>query len=54
MDSDLAAKLAQAGVRTRDNLADLAVDDVVEISGIDSERAKQVIMRARAHWFEGE
>jgi N utilization substance protein A len=54
MDSDLAAKLAQAGVRTRDDLADLAADDVVEISGIDSQRAKNVIMRARAHWFEGE
>ena len=54
MDSDLAAKLAQAGVRTRDDLADLAVDDVIEISGIDNERAKAVIMRARAHWFEGE
>ena len=52
MDKPLAAKLARANVRTRDNLADLAVDELVEISGIDDERAKNLITVARAHWFE--
>jgi len=51
MDSELAAKLAQAGVKTRDDLADLAVDDLLEITPIDAERAKALIMTARAHWF---
>jgi N utilization substance protein A len=54
MDSDLAAKLATAGVKTRDDLGDLAVDDLVEISDIDVERAKTLIMKAREHWFAQE
>jgi N utilization substance protein A len=54
MDSELAAKLASAGVKTRDDLGDLAVDDLVEISAIDVERAKVLIMKAREHWFEQE
>ena len=54
MDADLAAKLAQAGVRTRDDLADLAVDDLLEISGIEAERARTLIMKAREHWFAAE
>jgi N utilization substance protein A len=54
MDADLAAKLAQAGVKTRDDLADLAVDDLLEISGIEAERARSLIMKAREHWFAAE
>ncbi len=52
MDKPLAAKLARANIRTRDNLADLAVDELVELSGIEDERAKNLITTARAHWFE--
>jgi N utilization substance protein A len=51
MDSELAVKLASAGIKTRDDLGDLAVDDLIEISSIDTERAKDLIMKARAHWF---
>jgi N utilization substance protein A len=54
MDRDLAAKLADAGVHTRDELAELALDELVEATGIDEERAKDLIMKARAHWFEAE
>jgi len=54
MDSELAAKLAQKGIRTRDDLADLAVDDLVEMIDMDVERAKELIMKARAHWFAEE
>ena len=54
MDTELAAILAEANVRTRDDLADLAVDDLVEISGIAAERASELIMAARAHWFGDE
>jgi N utilization substance protein A len=52
MDNQLAAKLAEGGVKTRDDLADLAVDELAELTGIDEERAKSLIMTARAHWFE--
>jgi N utilization substance protein A len=38
-------------VATRESLADLATDDLVEMTGIDQERAKQLIMAARAPWF---
>lgn len=52
MDKPLAARLARANIRSRDDLADLAVDELVEISEIDQERAKHLITVARAHWFE--
>jgi N utilization substance protein A len=52
MDKSLAAKLALGGIKTRDDLADLAVDELIEMTGIDAERAKQLITTARAHWFE--
>lgn len=52
MDKVLAGKLAQNGIKTRDDLADLAVDEVIEMTGIDADRAKQLITTARAHWFE--
>jgi len=52
MDKDLAAKLAGKGVKTRDDLAELAVDELTEMTGVDEERAKQLIVTARAHWFE--
>jgi len=54
MDNALAAKLASGGVKTRDELADLAVDELSELSGIDAERAKGIILAARAHWFADE
>lgn len=52
MDHPLAAKLAQVGIKTRDDLADLAVDDLLEMTGIEAERAKALIMKAREHWFK--
>jgi N utilization substance protein A len=56
MDRDLAAKLGGQGVKTRDDLGDLAVDDLVEMTGVDADRARALIMKAREHWFaqEGE
>ena len=54
MDRDLAAKLADANVHTRDELAELAVDELTEATGMDEQRARDLIMKARAHWFEGE
>jgi N utilization substance protein A len=54
MDKSLAAKLSRGGIKNRDDLADLAVDELTEITGIDEERAKALITKARAHWFAGE
>ena len=54
MDTALAAKLAAGGVKTRDDLADLAVDELSEMTGMEEEKAKSLIMAARAHWFADE
>ncbi|MEY3380827.1 MAG: transcription termination factor NusA [Hylemonella sp.] len=47
----LIAKLAQSDVHTLDDLADLAVDELTEITGQSDEEAKTLIMKAREHWF---
>ncbi|KAF7599809.1 MAG: transcription termination/antitermination protein NusA [Candidatus Dactylopiibacterium carminicum] len=52
MDKALAAKLASGGVKSRDDLADLAVDELMELGEIDEPTAKDLITKARAHWFE--
>jgi N utilization substance protein A len=54
MDRDLAAKLADVAVHSRDDLAELSVDELVEATGLEAERAKTLIMNARAHWFANE
>jgi N utilization substance protein A len=51
MDSQTARVLAAKGVTTKEGLADLAVDDLLEMTGMDAERAKKLIMTARAPWF---
>lgn len=51
MDEATAHKLASQGVSTMEDLADLAVDDLIELTGMDAERAKTLIMTARAPWF---
>jgi N utilization substance protein A len=51
MDKSLAARLADGNVRTRDELAELAVDELTEMTGVDDTRAKALIMKAREHWF---
>jgi len=54
MDTDIASKLAANGITTRDALADLATDELTEMTGIADTRAVDLIMKARAHWFEPE
>jgi transcription termination/antitermination protein NusA len=49
--------LGEKGVKTRDDLADLASDELREIVGesfMDAEQANEIIMKARAHWFADE
>ena len=52
MDNQTARLLASNGVTTVQALADLAVDDLTELTGIEAERARQLIMTARRPWFE--
>ncbi|NCF73512.1 MAG: transcription termination/antitermination protein NusA [Gammaproteobacteria bacterium] len=55
MDKGLAYLLASKGIVTREDLAELATDDLLEINeDIDGEQAAALIMKARAHWFEEE
>jgi N utilization substance protein A len=52
MDDETAHLLASKGVPTMDDLAELAVDELVELTQMDAERAKTLIMTARAPWFK--
>ena len=54
MTPELAAKLAERQVLTRDDLAELATDELAEIAELDEQQASELIMRARAHWFNEE
>ncbi len=48
---ELIAKLADGGIHTRDDLADLAVDELTEMTQMDEAAAKALIIKAREHWF---
>lgn len=52
MDEALATELARRGIVTAEDLAEQAVDDLLDIQGMDPERAAALIMTARAPWFE--
>ena len=52
MDRRLAYKLASHQIITREDLAEQAVPDLLEIEEMDEKKAGQLIMTARAHWFE--
>lgn len=51
VDAATVRTLADHGITTRDDLADLAVDDLVEMTSMEAEEAKTLIMKAREHWF---
>ena len=48
---ELMTSLADAGIHTRDDLADLAVDELTEITGVSEDQARALIIKAREHWF---
>jgi len=52
MNKGLASILASKGIVTRENLAELASDDLIEIEKMNKKDADSLIMSARAHWFE--
>ena len=51
MDEETARTLAGKGVGTQEQLADLDGDELMEMTGMDAERANKLIMTARAPWF---
>ncbi len=57
LDQDMLLTLAGKGIKTLDDLADLAADELIELLGEDTlsiQEANKIIMDARSHWFEGE
>ncbi|MEL7187747.1 MAG: transcription termination factor NusA [Pseudomonadota bacterium] len=54
MDKGLAYTLASNGVVTREDLAELGTDELLDINEMEEEAAAELIMKARAHWFEKE
>ena len=57
LDQDMIIKLAENNVKTIDDLADLASDELIDILGADTlteVEANRIIMAAREHWFDGE
>ncbi len=52
IDEDTAKSLAMGGVRTREELAECAVDEVLDIVDMGHQRASELIMTARASWFD--
>ena len=54
VDETLAGQLAQGGVKSRDDLAELGADELMELVDIEEDKAGEMIMAARAHWFADE
>jgi N utilization substance protein A len=54
LNAEFLPKLAESGVHTRDDLADLAVDELTAITSQSEEEAKTLILKAREHWFVGQ
>lgn len=51
MDEELAHEMAAKGIVTMEDLAELAVDELLVFAGMDEERAGKLIMKAREPWF---
>ncbi|KZZ46864.1 hypothetical protein A3755_17385 [Oleiphilus sp. HI0085] len=54
MDQHLALVLASKGIVTMEDLAEQSIDELMEVDGMDEEKAGQLIMTARAPWFENQ
>jgi len=54
MDEELAHELAAKGIASVDDLAEQAIDDIIDFPGMTEERAGKLIMKARESWFAEE
>jgi N utilization substance protein A len=50
--NEVASKLADVKIFTRDGLGELSTDELVDLTGFEDSFASELIMQARAHWFE--
>ena len=53
LDADTIAALQANGLHTQEDLAELAVDELVNYTGMDKEQASALILKAREPWFRG-
>ena len=51
LDDDRISKLSNKGIKNKDDLAELSIDELQEIIEISSDDASEMIMKAREHWF---
>ena len=51
LDEDSIAKLSNKGIKNKDDLAELSIDELQEIIDISEDNASKMIMKAREHWF---
>lgn len=51
IDQDILRDLADKGLTTRDDVAELSIDELIEITGVQEQEAEKIILAARAHWF---
>ena len=54
INEELAYSLARLGVNTREKLAEQSIDELIDIDGLDEEKAGTIIMEAREIWFDDE
>jgi len=57
LDLEILVALGEKNIKTLDDLADLAGDELLELlpeARLTEEKAQEIIMAARAHWFEAE
>ena len=52
MEMTLALELTQKGINDREDLAEQSIEELISLIDISEEDAGDLIMRARAHWFE--
>ena len=52
MDMTLALELSQKGINDREELAEQSIEELISLIQISEEDAGELIMKARAHWFE--
>ena len=52
LDAPMVELLKSKGISNREELADLATDDLIELTGIEEQLARTIIMAARAPWFD--
>tara|TARA_B100000963_G_scaffold200072_1_gene174183 strand:- start:908 stop:2368 length:1461 start_codon:yes stop_codon:yes gene_type:complete len=52
LDEDSINKLANKGIKNKDDLAELSIDELQEIIDISNNQASEMIMKAREHWFK--